>query len=134
MRYLHFMTMMPKPKPGDFERLKWSRAPRDLEGRVLSMKELQERFPSSDGYSEIRLLKDERGYKILGRVYGDGHLGFPQYIAYECKGCNKLVAGRPEIVDDTSIELGIPLTGREGYDLYCRNCQAHLDGKTLKMS
>ena len=116
--------MLPPSKPADEERRRWIAT--NLEGRVVSVEELKKLFPKQGNLPEIGVTKDTETYKVYGRVLKN--------LAYECKSCNTVVVGSPNIEDDTSIELGMPLAGRSGYDLYCKQCHAHLEDVTLEMS
>jgi hypothetical protein len=126
------MTLLPRHKPGNMERAKWSNVPHGLEGRIVSILELKNIFPIDDKYGEIEIIQEEPKYSVYGRRAKPSQYAIP--LAYQCKSCNNIVMGPPRIKDDTSIRLNIPLTGREGYDLYCRVCNTHLKDFTWKVS
>jgi hypothetical protein len=116
------MTAIPEIRFGDGERMMWlGQVPRELYGAVVSLEKLKEIFPSEGNFSEVQVIEEWPNYRVYGRkeTVGERSLSLP--VAYECKKCDKIYAGPPDIrdVDDLSI-----LSGRRGYDLYCK--QNHL--------
>ena len=123
------MSLIPPSMPGDMERLLWESVPRELQGRVTSLKELPGLFPNFSD-RDIVILSTGRNHA----VYGVKISRFPTYLAYDCFNCDKIILGPPRINDDVSIRMGMPLAGREGFDAYCANCSIKLYGHTFKMS
>ena len=129
------MSLAPPSLPSDLERLKWERRsfPSDLEGRVVSLDELVALFPEVNHFSGIQVLEDAENYRVYGRKRQDTIFFADQYLAYECKKCNSLVIGSPNISDEDSIGCS-PLAGRRGYDLSCKHCYARLEYVTFELS
>jgi hypothetical protein len=123
-------SFMPPQMPGDFERLLWDRVPADLRGKVVSLDELNSLFPKNDSYSAISVIKENSWYKIYGRSC---KARYPIRIAYQCKKCNAIIIGMPEMIEEDSIGE-MPLCGREGYSLYCKRCNNLLEDITIKAS
>lgn len=123
--------------PGDSERMRWKIIPPSLERKVVnSIDELKKIFPADRKFGEISLTEKKKGtktHKIYGRAFRNKER-ILDYVAYECPGCEKIVIGPPRIEDDTSIKLGMPLAGREGYDAYCTNCHTHLTSNAFANS
>ena len=127
------MSFFPPTLPSETERRGWSDVPGDLVGRVVSLDELRNLFPSKNGFTSPEILERKRNYSIYAlKPLSPKHWAIK--VAYECGGCNKIIVGQPEIRDDTSIDLNIPLAGREGYDTYCKNCNYHLEDITFVVS
>lgn len=132
--------MLPRQRPSDIERSLWrdSDIPRNLVGKVLvNESELKSLFPENSDYNSAELLEEVIGiegigYKIYGRKMKPSN--YPFRLAYGCNKCEKIVIGSPMFSDDESINAGHPLSGRLGYDIYCENCHAHIDGVTMGMS
>lgn len=127
------MSLAPPSLPSDMERLKWEEVPSNLEGRVVSLDELIALFPEVSPFSGIQVLEDAKNYRVYGRKRQDTTFFADQYLAYECKKCNSLVIGSPNINDEDSIGCS-PLVGRVGYDLSCKQCYARLEDVTLELS
>ena len=129
----------PEPKPGDNERRRWRNVPEEHTGKVVeSLDELRDLIPPDDEYGEVMLDRVVRSpgamnaYDLYGRSFeGSKRLS---RVAYGCHGCRKIVVGPPEIQDRDSITPSRPMTGRTGYDVYCTNCYAKIDGSTFEMS
>lgn len=124
--------MMPDPLPGDIERSQWTHVPAQFTGiKIKSLDELKQVFPKDTDHSEVQSVRDNPKYLVLGRVIAGR---YPEYLAYQCKSCKTIVVGPPNIQDDLSIKEGIPLAGREGYDVYCHQCQTQFEEHTFKQS
>ena len=115
--------MLPDPLPGDIERARWKNVPHDLAGRVVSLNQLEHSFPEDGEHGPIGLLEDMEHHSENGRKRKGTH-PYGIHVAYECKACRKITIGSPRIVDDTSLNAPgtPPLCGREGYDVYCGQC------------
>ena len=122
------MSLVPPQMPGDIERSFWSHIPSRLRGRVTSLKEISGLFPDFVD-REVGIIRTEQDYIVYGV-----NVGLPVFLAYDCMRCDTLVIGPPTIEDDLSIRRGIPLSGREGYDIYCTNCSSQIGSATFKVS
>jgi hypothetical protein len=125
------MSLLPEEMPGDGARRSWQDVPQELVGKPTTLEELERRFPADKTFSAVRILRDLKNYTIYGRRSEEG---YRQRLAYLCKHCNQISFGPPRITDDTSIDLGIPLAGRKGYDMYCVQCHESIDEATFEMS
>jgi hypothetical protein len=125
------MSILPPRMPGDSERMRWQDLPES--GQAVTINQLRERFPEDDSKSCVDVVDTKENFKIIGRRFKKAQ-GIKVRIAYQCNACNGVFYGPPRIVDDNSIDDGIPLSGREGYDLYCHGCNSHLDSKTSRVS
>lgn len=131
------MSFAPPRKPSDREKLYWSLADRfSFGGKVFdTIEELQGRL-------EDRVLEEgvqhqgsgdeiyNAGYVVIGEMKSRSFIP----LAYRCGACKKVVPGAPLLVDEESITSLHPLSGREGYDMYCTSCNAHLRDVTLARS
>ena len=124
--------MCPEQQPGDFERLLWKDVPHELEGRVVvSLAELEKLIPDTRSPHIVALpIQPSQNYILYGRRVETWH----QRLAYQCNHCHQIVIGPPSITDDNSIKLGIPLCGREGYNVNCTNCEYELAEHTFAVS
>ncbi len=132
--------MLPPTKPGDLERMFWKRleqtVPRDSRGKTFAcLDELRMALPAAENYSELEVLECGRGmgyvhgYVAYGRRDKNNNEFYP--VAYGCNKCHKFVLDKPLIRDVNTLA---PLSGREGYDIYCISCYALLEEVTFKMS
>lgn len=120
--------------PSDSERRSWEKVPQDLVGLVVSLDKLKELFPPKDGFTSPEILERKRNYNLYA-LKPLSPKSWAIKVAYECGGCKEIVVGQPLIMDDVPIEFNVSLAGREGgYDLYCRNCNYHLDDVTFVVS
>ena len=127
--------MMPPSRPGDLERDYWSFVPTDLEGKITSLDELNTRFPASEDYTTIIVLRRERLCTVYGRrdIF-EGKPGYRLPLAYHCNHCSTIMMGPPRIEDESSIDSGMVLSGRRGYDVHCTNCSGMIDSHTDELS
>lgn len=124
-------------KPSHFERIKWQNVSSEYSGKIVSLDGLKKIFPADEKYSEVEVLREEDNYVVYGRKYKaikKPSFLLEDFIAYHCNFCSELIIGPPKIVDDLSIRNGIPLSGRKGYDIYCRNCGSRLYEHTIAVS
>jgi hypothetical protein len=119
--------MLPRARPGDFERLLWNYG-EELEDLVVDMNFLRKRFQG-----EIVILEEEplklrptKTYQILG-IKGDSEVR----VGYKCGCCEQIFLGAPKIDNEESIG---PLSGRNGYDVRCRRCNTLLYNHTFMQS
>lgn len=124
------MGWIPDEKPGDDQRSRWKNVPQDLEGMVVSEKELKKVFPADKHYGDVVTLKEVTanvgcGYKVYGQRSKEQ--GLPRFLAYQCGRCHEIRIGSPEIRDDDSIHEGEFLAGSEGYTVYCKGCNSLLE-------
>lgn len=124
------MVIAPFPQPGDFRRRLWTKLDYDLEGRIVTLDALKQLFPTSDGFEEVIEIGTKpsgagKGCTVYGRKVAD-MTNYAERLAYGCGRCKNLVLGSPRIEDDNSIDDGMPLSGRRGYEAYCRSCDALL--------
>jgi hypothetical protein len=125
------MNMFPERMPGDLERMVWEQ---DLHGpfagligKVSTLDELNKVLHKHEKESNVILYKKEKKYDIYAIKYSHS----VQRVAYGCHKCKNIVVGSPVIKDENSIG---PLSGRIGYDVYCKNCDAHLEEHTSVLS
>ena len=143
--------MFTHPEEGEVEQ--WSCVPKDLEGRVVSLSELKQLFPNKRLIDKLSVIEktdrakfyggkrkpapDEREYmiKLHAQEYKTkkGYV-IPVYLAYKCKSCSTLIVGPPIIKGDTSMNSSFPLTGRIGYDVYCKVCKKGIKTHTFMIS
>ena len=128
------MSIIPQSRPGDIERSRWVWTPEKLEGKIVSLDELKNLFHETPELAVIDILEDKKGYVVYGRKFKKFSFPEGQREAYKCKSCNNLIIGSPVINDDTSIKDGVPLSGREGFDVSCGKCYSHLDDTTFMQS
>lgn len=131
-------SLMPPSRPSDHEYAMWQTIPNDLERRVFySFEEVQKeltkllRTEKNRIFYTIKKFSEGKNYTIYGlyikyKQEGKREISFTKKVAYRCHNCNKYVLGMPRIEDDNSIEIGIPLAGRSGFDAYCNSCGSHL--------
>jgi len=121
------MSLIPRPMPGDFYRNSWHDLNLPEDKPVRSLDDLRRALPDK----EI-VVEDGVGYVVYELKTGKGSkVG---KVAYSCKKCDTFFVGMPIVRDDTSIGDGHPLAGREGFDVFCGNCEAHLYGETYRIS
>ncbi len=135
---LHMMSCMPPSAPGDTERMYWLGAG-ELEGKVVSLEQLRQAFPADEEWEDVKETPIPHREHASCTIFVRTHKKFPREIynrrvGYRCNDCKQIIAGAPRIDDDTSILDGMPLAGREGYDVYCRNCHACLYEQTIRSS
>ena len=101
----------------------------DLHGKVVdSLANLKELLPQDSHFEEVCQLpgKLSHGFEIYRRPYINSKL--PNYVAFGCPYCKKIVIGPPRIVPEDSHGI---LGGREGLDYYCTNCNTQLHSTTF---
>lgn len=125
------MTLAPPNRHGDMERIFWSNVPVNLRGKVVSLDELKKLFPENQDYHPVEKLEEDNKHATYGRRTKP--ITFHEFLAYECKSCQKLIIGPPRIKDENTIGQQ-PLCGREGYNVYCTNCHTELKESTWAMS
>ncbi len=130
------MRMFPKyPDAETFKKLElalWRKLDKELSGLVLdNFEELKKKFPANDEFDEVFVYSD--AFKIYIRPLKAPHQP-TVHIAYECQYCNKIITGPPRIEIEETINPLNPLTGRNGLDYYCKNCNAKIGELTLEQS
>ena len=126
----------------EWEKGWWKNYPNSLDGIVVSsLDELKELIPAEDRFGEVYLEKQKErsgtgtGYSIFSRPFiRDGKIKANFHVAYGCPSCEKIIIGFPGSKTEDSIGKAPLLSGREGYDLHCDNCHAHLEDYTMKLS
>ena len=116
------------------EKMRW-RYPKDLEGKIFdNIAELQENIPESAEYGKIFLKEDKDELQRYSRIRNTSDNEASYDIAYGCPSCEKIIIGPPRIEETNSIDDRHILSGREGYDMYCHNCDYHLKSKDYRVS
>ena len=134
------MSIFPKLSDGEkelnYKKNSWMYIPKEHIGKIVNnLDDLKELIPEERDWGEIFLndrLRD--GFDIYSRscLKPDG-VPFRDFnVAYSCPGCEKIIIGFPKSELENSINQ--ILTGREGFDLYCDNCNHHLYEFTIKIS
>ena len=120
-RLIYVFMAMPDRTPSDFFSSRWAKV-RIPEGKKIeSLDDLKNVLPYGDAIEMLRINDNYSVYGLPGKA---------GYLAYKCEGCSKLIVGIPRIEDDLSIEQGMSLAERKGYDVLCGNCGYYLDGET----
>ena len=128
--------MMPPSLPGDSARHFWSKVPSDLQKKVTSLDQLIAHFPANSERTMILKLQSHSLYDVYGRrvVREGGRIGPFEPLAYHCNFCKQYVMGPPDITDDASLDDGMILSGRRGYDVHCAHCYREIDRHTDELA
>ncbi|MBU1201280.1 MAG: hypothetical protein KJ583_02230 [Nanoarchaeota archaeon] len=137
------MSLMPEYNDAEIFRNqeldRW-KVPKGLDGIVVkNLDELRKRLPSDETYGGIFLSQKNEGYK--SGEYGPGFNRYSRPLkkyprlsvdaAYNCNNCDNIIIGAPKISAVNNIG---PLSGREGIDYVCGNCETVMSEKTIKQS
>ena len=111
---------MTDSQPGDWERKQWAGIPKDLEGKVVSLEDLNASFPNYN-IDVIRKGTDIWGEENEVLIYGDKDI--KSSLAYKCPSCESIVIGPPKIEDHNTIALQ---GGSITYHAECKKCKNEL--------
>lgn len=131
------MSLLPPDQTGGLatleEKMRW-RYPKDLEGKIFdNLGELQESIPESSEYGNIFKKEEVDDFQRYSRIRKTSDKEASYDLAYGCPSCEKIIVGPPRIKEVNTIDKGHLLTGREGYDMYCHNCDHHLKSKVFRV-